>query len=429
MYEYGFEPEQQNSQSENQQGLNYLNDPTRRDPIPVAPRTRKSHLAAKRTAAIFCACLLTSAAAGFGGGYLASTLTEPAVSAAAGSQSGTTLSTSASPAANASTTPNTTSSGAAMTVSQVVEAVSDSVVEISTEVTQENIFRQMVTAQAAGSGVIISEDGYIVTNNHVIENGQNITVRLKDGTSYPATLVGTDPQTDVAVLKIEATGLTAAQVGSSEGLQVGDTVIAIGNPLGELGGTVTNGIVSATSRQIELEGETMTLLQTNAAINPGNSGGGLFNDQGQLVGIVVAKSSGSGVEGLGFAIPVDTAKAVWEDLITNGYVTGRGELGISVIDVTDQRMALMYRLPQLGVYVAGIENGSAAQMAGLQVGDGVLAVNGTEVSSTSELKGELEKYGAGDQVTLTVLRDNGQQDVEVTLQESVPESARQTVQA
>ena len=422
MYESGFDYERQNQPNEYPQGLTHLQDPTRRDPIPVAPRPhKKSHRGAKRAAVLLCACVVTSAAAGFGGGYLASSLAQPEAQAApAASQAQTALTAAASPAA----------AGDAMSVSQIVEAVSDSVVEINTETTAQNLFRQTVTAQAAGSGVIISQDGYIVTNNHVIDGAQQITVRLKDGTSYDATLVGADPQTDVAVLKVEATGLQAAQVGSSNSLQVGDTVVAIGNPLGELGGTVTNGIISATSRQIDVEGQPMTLLQTNAAINPGNSGGGLFNDQGQLVGIVVAKTSATGVEGLGFAIPVDTAQAVWQDLITNGYVTGRGELGVSVIDVTDQRMALMYRLPQLGVYVAGVENGSAAQTAGLQVGDGILAVNGVEVSSADELKAQLEQCHAGDQVTLTVLRDGGQQEqVIVTLQEQVPENARQTVQA
>ena len=422
MYESGFDYERQNQPNEYPQGLTHLQDPTRRDPIPVAPRPhKKSHRGAKRAAVLLCACVVTSAAAGFGGGYLASSLAQPEAQAApAASQAQTALTAAASPAA----------AGDAMSVSQIVEAVSDSVVEINTETTAQNLFHQTVTAQAAGSGVIISQDGYIVTNNHVIDGAQQITVRLKDGTSYDATLVGADPQTDVAVLKVEATGLQAAQVGDSASLQVGDTVVAIGNPLGELGGTVTNGIISATSRQIDVEGQPMTLLQTNAAINPGNSGGGLFNDQGQLVGIVVAKTSATGVEGLGFAIPVDTAQAVWQDLITNGYVTGRGELGVSVIDVTDQRMALMYRLPQLGVYVAGVENGSAAQTAGLQVGDGILAVNGVEVSSADELKAQLEQCHAGDQVTLTVLRDGGQQEqVIVTLQEQVPENARQTVQA
>ena len=422
MYESGFDYERQNQPNEYPQGLTHLQDPTRRDPIPVAPRPhKKSHRGAKRAAVLLCACVVTSAAAGFGGGYLASSLAQPEAQAApAASQAQTALTAAASPAA----------AGDAMSVSEIVEAVSDSVVEINTETTAQNLFRQTVTAQAAGSGVIISQDGYIVTNNHVIDGAQQITVRLKDGTSYDATLVGADPQTDVAVLKVEATGLQAAQVGDSASLQVGDTVVAIGNPLGELGGTVTNGIISATSRQIDVEGQPMTLLQTNAAINPGNSGGGLFNDQGQLVGIVVAKTSATGVEGLGFAIPVDTAQAVWQDLITNGYVTGRGELGVSVIDVTDQRMALMYRLPQLGVYVAGVENGSAAQTAGLQVGDGILAVNGVEVSSADELKAQLEQCHAGDQVTLTVLRDGGQQEQDiVTLQEQAPENARQTVQA
>ena len=161
--------------------------------------------------------------------------------------------------------------------------------EITTEVVQTNQFMQQVSGEAAGSGVIISEDGYIVTNNHVVEDGTSYTVRTKDGTSYDAALIGGDPQTDLAVLKIEAAGLTPVTFGDSDAIAVGDTTVAIGNPLGTLGGTVTDGIVSATNREINLGNGAMNLIQTNAAINPGNSGGGLFNGQGELIGIVVAK--------------------------------------------------------------------------------------------------------------------------------------------
>ena len=167
-----------------------------------------------------------------------------------------------------------------------------------------------------------------------------------------------------------------------------------------------------------------SLLQTNAAINPGNSGGGLFNDRGELIGIVVAKSSGVGVEGLGFAIPIDTAKAVADDLIANGYVTGRGELGVSVIDINDSRTAFYYRVPQNGVYLAGVNSGSAAERAGLKIGDGILAVDGTEVSSAAALSSQIAQHKAGETIKLTILRDGGEQTVSVTLQEKVPESVR-----
>ena len=168
----------------------------------------------------------------------------------------------------------------------------------------------------------------------------------------------------------------------------------------------------------------MNLLQTNAAINPGNSGGGLFNDRGELIGIVVAKSSGVGVEGLGFAIPIDTAKAVADDLIASGYVTGRGELGVSVIDINDSRTAFYYRVPQNGVYLAGVSSGSAAERAGLKIGDGILAVVGAEVSSAAELSSQIARHKAGETIELTILRDGGEQTVSVTLQEKVPESVR-----
>ena len=394
-------------------------------PIPVDPAPKKRRSNGGRFAAVLCACLVTSSVAGFGGGYLAGTLSAPARTQSAEAQSAGTQS-AAEPISNAARPTNAApAEDGAMTVSQVVNAVSDSVVEIRTEVQSTNFFQQAVTSQAAGSGVILTEDGYIITNNHVVEGANSITVRLKNEESYPATLVGTDPQTDVAVIKIDAAGLAPAAIGDSSSMQVGDDAIAIGNPLGQLGGTVTNGIISATGRDVTIGGETMHLMQTNAAINPGNSGGGLFNNRGELIGIVVAKSSGAGIEGLGFAIPIDTAKAVADDLIANGYVTGRGELGVSVVDITDQQTAFYYRVPQLGVYVAGVQDGSAAQAAGLKVGDGIVAVGEKEVSGSAELKNALAGYKAGDAVELTILRDGGRLTVQATLQESVPESVKQ----
>ena len=258
-----------------------------------------------------------------------------------------------------------------------------------------------------------------------MEGASDITVRLKNGESYPAKLIGSDSQTDLAVIKIEAEGLKVSPMGNSSALQVGEEAIAIGNPLGELGGTVTNGIVSALDREITVGNETMTLLQTNAAISPGNSGGGLYNNKGELIGIVVAKASGSNAEGLGFAIPIDIVKDVTTDLIANGYVTGRGELGVSVINISNQQAAFMYRVPQTGVYVAGIQDGSAAQQAGLKTADGILAVEDVEISSSDDLRKELQKHKAGDSVQLTILRDGRKETVSVTLQESVPEEIKE----
>ena len=387
--------------------------------IPQEPQREPVRSHSRRSAAaLLCACLAVSGVMGFGGGYFAGTLQQSQQAEQAPVVLESTKMESNTPAIPAAVSE-------AMTVSQLVDAVSESVVEINTNVETTNFFMQQVTAQAAGSGVIIQENGYIVTNCHVVEGASDITVRLKNGESYPAKLIGSDSQTDLAVIKIEAEGLKVSPMGNSSALQVGEEAIAIGNPLGELGGTVTNGIVSALDREITVGNETMTLLQTNAAISPGNSGGGLYNNKGELIGIVVAKASGSNAEGLGFAIPIDIVKDVTTDLIANGYVTGRGELGVSVINISNQQAAFMYRVPQTGVYVAGIQDGSAAQQAGLKTADGILAVEDVEISSSDDLRKELQKHKAGDSVQLTILRDGRKETVSVTLQESVPEEIKE----
>ena len=387
--------------------------------IPQEPQREPVRNQSRRSAAaLLCACLAVSGVMGFGGGYFAGTLQQSQQAEQAPVVLESTKMESNTPAIPAAVSE-------AMTVSQIVDAVSESVVEINTNVETTNFFMQQVTAQAAGSGVIIQENGYIVTNCHVVEGASDITVRLKNGESYPAKLIGSDSQTDLAVIKIEAEGLKVSPMGNSSALQVGEEAIAIGNPLGELGGTVTNGIVSALDREITVGNETMTLLQTNAAISPGNSGGGLYNNKGELIGIVVAKASGSNAEGLGFAIPIDIVKDVTTDLIANGYVTGRGELGVSVINISNQQAAFMYRVPQTGVYVAGIQDGSAAQQAGLKTADGILAVEDVEISSSDDLRKELQKHKAGDSVQLTILRDGRKETVSVTLQESVPEEIKE----
>lgn len=312
---------------------------------------------------------------------------------------------------------NTATSGAAMTIEQVAAAASNSIVEITTEsLTTGNRMQQFVST-GAGSGVIISKDGYIVTNNHVIADSSKITVTLKDGTQHQATLVGTDEKTDVAVIKITATNLSPVTFGTSADLKVGQDAIAIGNPLGQLGGTVTNGIISALDREITIDGETMKLLQTNAAINPGNSGGGLFNIKGQLIGIVNAKSSGSDVEGLGFAIPVDIAKPIIEDLIEFGYVQGRVELGISLVDIEDSLTAMMYRVNTAGVYIMNVNENSVAARAGLQAGDRIVSFDGKEIANSTEVTTILDGHSVGDTITIVIDRDGQTGKVDVTLQQ------------
>ncbi|MDO4552155.1 MAG: trypsin-like peptidase domain-containing protein [Bacillota bacterium] len=310
-----------------------------------------------------------------------------------------------------------------LSTTSIVAMAADSVVEISTEsVTTGQSMRQYIV-EGAGSGVVIRSDGYIITNNHVIEGASKITVTLRSGESYEAALVGTDETTDLALLKVDATGLTTATVGSSAQLAIGDTAIAIGNPLGELGGTVTQGIISALDREITLDGRTMNLLQTDAAINPGNSGGGLFNGQGELIGIVVAKSSGSDVEGLGFAIPVDDAMEVLEQLLSQGYVSGRVDVGMEFQDLTQRTsyMSFFNMGSQSAVYVSSVNKGSNAEKAGFRSGDRIVSINGAAVSSASDATALLEAGSVGDRVSIVVVRDNQQATLTLTLEEYIPD--------
>lgn len=306
-----------------------------------------------------------------------------------------------------------------LTVPDVVALVKNSVVEIFTE---QRVYSGWYVSSGAGSGVIIgkSEDGkraYVVTNNHVIADADTVNVRLADGTKYTAEVVGTDSVTDVAVVSIEVTGdVTPAELGSSAGLVVGESVIAIGNPLGELGGTVTTGIISALAREVSIDNNRMVLLQTNAAVNPGNSGGGLFNMKGELIGVVNAKSSGTGIENIGFAIPVDTAYPIITELIRYGYVTGRPTAGLTMVDITDRFTAMRYGLDSLGVYVVESEFTDS-----IKNGDRIVAVNGTKVSSEAEVKSILGEFKIGDRVTFSISRKGTQYDVDVTLREDVPD--------
>ncbi len=304
---------------------------------------------------------------------------------------------------------STTTAG---TVATVAAVALPSVVEIRTEAVVNNSFYGQYVTEGAGSGVVISPDGYIVTNNHVIAGASNITVRFTNGDEYKAKLVGTDAQTDVAVVKIDAENLTPAVLGDSSKLIIGELTVAIGNPLGELGGTVTDGIISALDREITVEGETMVLLQTNAAVSPGNSGGGLFNANGELIGVVNAKSSGSSVEGLGFAIPVNTAKVIIKDLIEKGYVTGRPSIGIAIIEVTTDYQRYMYGVSDYGVYIQKALNED------LKAGDRIIAIDGNSVSTSSDIKSIINNLQVGDKTTVTVSRKNKIIDVEVTLIDS-----------
>lgn len=281
-----------------------------------------------------------------------------------------------------------------------------------------------------GTGIIMREDGYIVTNAHVIYDSEYgcgeataVEIRMSDEeTTYDAKVVAYDIETDLAVLKVDQTGLTAAEFGDSDQCQVGDAVVAIGNPLGlELQNTVTCGIISALNRKVTINDKTMTLIQTDTAINNGNSGGPLINSSGQVVGINSAKmsssvsSSGATIEGIGFAIPMTEAREIVDDLINYGYVTGRPQLGISCQDVSEA-VSQAYNLP-IGAYVISVTDGGAAAEAGLQVGDVITAINDNKIETTEELNNYKNEYNAGDTITLTIVRNGQEQKVSVVLQE------------
>ncbi len=308
----------------------------------------------------------------------------------------------------------------ALSVAEVAALVKNSVVEITTEQIVTGSFMQQYVSEGAGSGVIITEDGYIVTNHHVIEGATNVKVRLADGAEHTARYIGTDAKSDLAIIKIEAEDLTPAAFGSSKELKVGETVVAVGNPLGELGGTVTQGIISALDREMTIENTTMRLLQTDTAINPGNSGGGMFNTSGQLVGIVNAKNAGAEIEGLGFAIPIDTAAKVIEDLLSHGYVTGRVETGLDFQEINDSMTAMMYRVNELGLYISSVKEGSSAEKAGFLSGDYVVSVDGTLVTTEAEANSILDQKAVGDTVEFAIKRNGQQQKLSLTLSEYVP---------
>ncbi|MCI2058600.1 MAG: trypsin-like peptidase domain-containing protein [Oscillibacter sp.] len=292
-----------------------------------------------------------------------------------------------------------------------------SVVSINTSGTTTNFFGQAVEEASAGTGFIITSDGYIATNHHVIADANSVKVTLHDGKSYDAAVVGSDEDYDIAVLKIDVSGLQAVTLGDSDTLNVGDQVLAIGNPLGELTFSMSGGMVSCVNRAINVDGTPFNMIQTDASINAGNSGGPLLNKYGEVVGIVSAKyssgssSSGASIEGLGFAIPINDVAAMIQDIMTNGYVTNKPYLGITA-GTMNQQMAQQTNLTQ-GVYVYSVEAGGAAEKAGLKVGDVITKVGSTDISSMEDLTAAKKSYSAGDQTDFTVYR--GGKSVKVTV--------------
>lgn len=315
---------------------------------------------------------------------------------------------------------NEIETGKLMTAAEVYAKNVNSTVGIQTSITSTNLWRQQTTSAASGSGFILTADGYIVTNYHVIQNANSVTVSTYGGASYNAKIVGYDEGNDLAVLKIEATGLSPVVLGSSEKLNVGDTVLAIGNPLGELTFSLTTGVVSALNREVTFSGGTvMDLLQTDCAINSGNSGGALFNLYGEVVGITNAKysgssSSGASIDNIAFAIPIDSVRAIVESIIEKGYYA-KPVIGVSVTDVDENSRQL--GIPA-GAWVKEVTAGGAAEAAGIQANDVITAINGTEISGVSDLKRILAKASAGDELSLVIWRKNQSLTLTVVVREA-----------
>ena len=388
-------------------------------PQDAQPPKKKKKFNGKRVARNAVALVL-AAAMGFAGGFVGAKF----------GGSGKVVIQQVAPSSTADSAPGSdssitaaSSSGSSLTTEQVADLVSPSVVVITTEqvvYSQWSWYGQNQVESGAGSGVIISSDGYILTCAHVVDGASTITVTIGDK-DYTATLVGEDTTSDIAVIKIDADGLTPATVGNSDSLKVGQSVMAVGNPLGELGGTVTGGMISALNRSVTIQGSssvnTMSLIQMDASVSPGNSGGGLFNMNGELVGIVNAKSSSSDAEGLGFAIPINDAIKVAQELLENGYVTGRPYLGITYLAVTDAQTASQLGVNAYGVYVVEVVKGGPAEKAGLQAGDRIVSVDGTEIASKDDLGTLMQKHAAGDTLSITIAREGQMQTVNVTLGE------------
>ena len=315
-----------------------------------------------------------------------------------------------------------------MTPSQIYAANVNAVVLITAEVS-ESVFGQTTTGVSTGSGFVISDNGYVVTNCHVVEGSSKLTVQTGNGQSYDAKLIGADSANDVAVLKVDAEGLQYVNIGSSSDLIVGDQVVAIGNPLGELTSTLTVGYVSAKERDVNTDGTVINMIQTDAAINSGNSGGPLFNTKGEVVGITTAKysgtsNSGASIEGIGFAIPIDDVYDMIEDLVQYGYITG-AYLGISVSD-TDPDATSYFDYP-LGAYVHEVVPGYCAEKAGLRAKDIIVELDGKEVGGLNDLSRVLRGLEPGETTTIEVFRTGQDLALEITLDEEPQEAAEDPV--
>lgn len=378
------------------------------DPVvtntPAQPK--KHHRGIGRVVALILSCAVISAACGFGGSILAQN----------GSRTGK---TTVQQSSRTATTVNVkkVDGQTLMSPAEVYASTVNSVVSINCSAVSTNIFGQQTESASSGSGFIYTADGYIVTNQHVVAKASSINVTLYNGDTYPATLVGSDSDYDVAVLKIDAKDLPAVTLGNSTDVNVGDNVMAIGNPLGELTFSMSSGIVSCVNRAINVEGTPFNMIQVDASINPGNSGGPLMNLYGEVVGIVSAKYSSyadTTVEGLGFAIPINDVQSIISDIMENGSVTDKAYMAITAGTMT-QQMAAQYKINATeGVFVYSVEDGGAGDKAGLKLGDVITKLNDTQITSMEDLSAAKKGFKAGDTVTLTVLRDGQEITTQLT---------------
>lgn len=393
--------------------------------VPAEKKAKKSKKEKTRSGGFFktlVLCLVCAILGGAGGGYLAVNYFAP------DAQSEVSPIETQKPIIPSGNNANGVSGGSG---NSIYSLGCTQAVGITTEVTTTNWFGQTSSSAVSGSGFVVTEDGYILTNYHVVEYAQkyryNVTVMFYDGSSYDATIVGFEADNDIAVLKVDATGLTPVTVGDSDSVLVGDEVYAIGNPLGELAFSMTTGHVSALDRSIATSSNSpaINMFQFDAPVNSGNSGGPLYNGNGEVVGVVTAKYSSSGVEGLSFAIPINDAVDIANDLITNGYVTGRAYLGAYIDNRYSSVYADFYGMPE-GAYVFNVESGSCAEKAGLCSGDIITKVDDLNITSYSELTAAVRRYKAGDTAVLTVYRSNKYITVNVTFDESKPSTNTQS---
>ncbi len=399
---------------------------------PPAPKKKKVKKEKKPIGMVqlICALLICALLGGLGGGAIVSYRLGSSQSKGSGPVSQGQVVVTAVPEEQAPTAAPVVT-GSVLSGSEIYSLGCMQAVAITTEITYTNYFGMQTSTPVSGSGFIATENGYIVTNYHVIEEAQkggyDISVVLYSGESYTAKIIGVEEQSDIAVLKIEATGLSAATLGNSSNMQVGETVYAIGNPLGELSFTMTSGMVSALDREITTSSSstgasiTNNMFQIDAAVNQGNSGGPVYNDKGEVIGIVTAKYSSTGVEGLGFAIPINDVASIVNELTEKGYVSGKPSFGI-IATTVEQSIAQYFNMVE-GAYIYSINPGSCSENAGLAVGDIITAIDGVQVKSSSDLTSQKRNYNAGDTVTLTIYRAGEYLDVDVVLDEEIPASS------